>query len=279
MKMFVRIWIAVSLLAIAFGIGIMIVIAASDSGWRDIPTYSLNESYDNIDSLDFDINYGSVYIKEGNTFSIDADNLPENVFESYVSNGTWYIKEDYGRLVKVFGWNFSLGNIFDWDEDNSRRITITIPKDFMAEAYTLNIGAGEVNVETIYAKEGDFSVGAGMLNINKMIVNNKSKYEVGAGSMRIDDFTATDAIIDCGIGSIIINGELKGDNVIKCGIGRIKLDLNGTEDDFSYELESGLGNVVIDGRSYHSMNKSINNNTDNRLVLDCGIGSIDVDFN
>jgi hypothetical protein len=278
MKMFVRIWIAISLLAIAFGIGIMIVIAASGTGWRDIPTFSLNESYDNIDSLDFDINYGSIYIKEGDTFSIDAENLPENVFKSYVSNGTWYIKEEYGKLIHVFGWNFSIGHFFDWDEDNSRRITITIPKDFVAEAYTLSIGAGEVNVETIYAEEGDFNVGAGMLNIKKMVINGKSKYEVGAGSMKIDDFTAMDADIECGIGSIIIDGALKGDNVITCGIGRIKLDLSGTEDDFSYDLEAGLGNVVIDGRSYHSMNKSINNNTDNRLALDCGIGSIDVNF-
>jgi len=96
--------------------------------------------------------------------------------------------------------------------------------------------------------------------------------------MAVKNLTAYDTKFDCGVGEIEINGILRGENVIKCGVGRISLDLKGNEKDYSYKLVSGLGNVVIDSQSYHRVNKSIDNNSDNLLILECGIGSIDVDF-
>lgn len=96
--------------------------------------------------------------------------------------------------------------------------------------------------------------------------------------MTIGNITANDAEIECGLGEIKIKGSLTGNNLIKCGIGRIELNLQGNEQDYSYELKSGLGNVVIDKRSYSHVSKSIYNKADNLLVLECGIGNIIVDF-
>lgn len=278
MKTFTRIWLGISLLAIAFGAGIVITVAVMHQNRKDIRTFSFSDTYDNVDSLDFIFNYGGVQIKEGNGFSITAENVSEEKFKSYVSNGVWYIREKCDTIINIFGKDVAADHFTGWDKDDSQKITITVPKDFVAKECTLNIGAGEVDAENICAEEGYFKVGAGKLNIEKLSINKKSKYEIGAGSMKIGNLVANDTDFDCGIGDIAIDGTLKGDNDIKCGIGRIKLDLNGNEKDFSYELKAGLGSVAIDGNSYHNVSKNIDNDTDNRLHLDCGVGSIDVNF-
>ena len=280
MKKFAKIWLYISLLSIAFGVVIVIAAMIAGSRWRTpIDTISLKETYDNVESLNFNFNYGRVYIKEGDSFSISAENVPETAFNSYVSNGVWYIKEKYGILINVFGKSIRIDRWFDWDfEKNARTITVTLPKDFIANECNLTIGAGEVDIEAINAKKGTFSVGAGKVNIDKLSITEKSDYEVGAGSMYINKISAVNTEIECGIGEISISGELKGYNNIQCGIGHIKININGHESDYSYDLEAGLGNIVINNRRYHGMNTSINNNTDNRLELECGIGSIEIDF-
>jgi hypothetical protein len=275
MKIFVKIWLTISLLAIAIGTAILIIIALFGGGRRAMQSFSVNESYEDVTAIDFNIKYGKVYIKEGSGFSIAAENITGNSFKSYVEDGVWHIDED-DKLV--FGWDISFRHIFGRNEKYTRTITITIPQDFSAEKWVLNIGAGEVYVETINADKGYFDVGAGYLCIDRLEIRKESEYNVGAGSLVIKDITATDSHFDCGVGNVEIYGTLTGDNKLSCGVGRIKLELTGKEEDYSYDLSAGLGNVVINNRSYHNINKSINNNTENRLMIDCGIGGIEINF-
>lgn len=278
MKTFAKIWLIIGLLAIAFGAVIVIVVAASGAKWRRVNTHSFRETYENVESLNFDFAYGRVTIKEGDRFSIYAENVPEDIFKSYVSNGVWYINEKYGKK-NVLGFNIFDISIFGFRiNDANREITITLPRGYTLKECSLDIGAGEVEADAIYAKEGYFQVGAGKLQIDRLEISERSDYNVGAGSMSIRSLTANNTKIVCGVGEVIITGRLTGNNEIKCGVGQIKLDLRGDERDYSYELKSGLGSVIIDSHSYHNVSKRIDNNADNLLVLECGIGSIDVDF-
>jgi hypothetical protein len=182
-------------------------------------------------------------------------------------------------MVNVFGWRFSLRQLIHLGDVLTPKITITIPKDFTAESFILEVGAGEVDADTIIAKAGEFTVDAGRLKVDHLVVDEQSTYNVGTGEMVLNDITANNTKIDCGVGNVEVVGTITGKNDITCGIGRIKLDLNGDKDDYSYEIKSGIGNVVIDNHSYHNTNKDINNNSGNDLNLDCGIGNITVEFN
>jgi hypothetical protein len=279
MKTFLKVWLGIGLIAIGFGIAILILAVASGASWEDIPTYSVKDNYEGIDSIDFEIGYGEVNIVEGDTFSIDAENLLDDGFESYVSDGTWYIREDYDSNLNIFGSKFSLRHLIRWNNDFSPEITITIPNNYEAESFIISVGAGDVYVEAINAKNGDFSVDAGRLIIDELTVKEKSLYNIGTGEMQLKKISAKDITIDCGVGNVVIEGTITGDNDITCGIGRIVLDLTGDEDDYSYEISSGIGNVVINNKSYHNEDKKINNGTENNLELDCGIGNITVEFN
>ncbi len=276
MRTFLKVWVGIGLIAIGFGIGLLVLAFASGAHVSDTPTYSMNETYEDAKNLDFEIGYGEVNIVEGNTFSIDAENMVNDGFESYVTDGTWYIKENYDNMVDIFGWRFSLRQVINWHDNYSPKITITLPKGFIADTIKFKTGAGEVTAQAINAISGDFEVDAGMLKIDQITIEDDSQYNVGAGNMVLENATINDTTIECGLGQIVIDGTITGDNDITCGIGNIDLSLDGQEKDYSYEISADIGNVTINDRNYH--HESINNNSDNNLYLDCGIGHIGVDF-
>jgi hypothetical protein len=280
MKTFYKVWLGIGLMA--FGFGIAIIILAFFSGatnQRGEAPYSFQETYDNIESIDIKINYGKINIVEGDTFSIDAWHLMADSLTSYNNDGTWYINDESKHDISLFGLRVSVRQLFRWNDDMIPKITITIPKGFVAEEFNLDIDAGEVKVDTIQAKGGSIIVDAGSLEIQNLTMLGESEYHVGAGEMILKNLIAQDIALDCGVGSIKLQGSLDGYNKISCGIGEVKLDLVGSENDYSYDISSGIGQVDIGGRSYHNIDKSINNNSGKHLELDCGIGEISVDFN
>ncbi|MDD3173029.1 MAG: DUF4097 family beta strand repeat-containing protein [Herbinix sp.] len=282
MKTFLKIWLSISFIAIGIGIGLLFIAAGTGARWEDASAFSdMNESYEGIERLNFDISYGEVKIVKGNEFSISAKNILEDELDSYVTDGTWYIKEDDSKFINVFGLRLPSRHIISWGDHFLPRITITIPEDFEAENYILSIAAGSVEAEKINAAEGEFTVEAGSLVIDQLTVTDKSKYKVGTGEMQLLDIDVKDITVDCGVGKVDIDGTIIGDNNITCGIGDVDIDLNGDEVDYSYQISCGIGDVDIDGDSYNSIsNKIINNkNANNNLYLDCGVGSISVDFN
>lgn len=280
MKTFLKVWLSIGLIAIGFGI-IILIIAAGTGGLRQHGnTYDINESYDNVESIDMEIGYGKVTIKEGDQFSINATNLVDNQMESYVDNGTWTIRENEGNQIDLFGTDINLGNVFYWDDDIVPNIIITIPRDFTAEDFEFHIGAGYATADSIQAKTGSFTVGAGEFDINQLMISEESVYTVGTGQMTLSGMDAKNISVDCGVGDVMIEGTIVGDNKIKCGIGKVELNLTGDEDSYSYQVSSGIGNVSINDKTYHEISNEIisNNNAENNLSLDCGIGNISVEF-
>ncbi|MBB2182341.1 DUF4097 family beta strand repeat protein [Lachnospiraceae bacterium MD1] len=277
MKAFAKVWLSIALIALIFGIGI-IIIAITTGNFDDIPTFSINESYDNISSIDLDIEFGEINIMEGDTFSIKASNLPYDDFESYVSDGTWFIKDNAENKLRLFNGRFSLRGLVHWD-DFTPDITITVPRNYTVEECKLSVGAGMLTVGAINAKRGELQVDAGELIVDELVISEKTRFNIGTGHMNIKHLDAKDVSIDCGVGSVEINGAIYGDNYINCNVGNVKLELDGEEEDYSYDIDAGIGSIRIDGDQYHSIGKRIsNNNADNNIELECGIGNIEISF-
>lgn len=281
MKSFIKVWLSIGLIAIVFGVGILIIAVGSGVGRRDYETFSLNESYEGVQEIHAEIGYGKVKIVEGNQFSINAKNLINEEMESYVIDGVWTIRETNDYSSNIFGINISLGQLVNWKEDYQPEITITIPKNFVAENFELYVGAGDVEAEAINALEGTFKVDAGRFTIDQISISGESQYTVGAGEMVLQQMEVNNITLDCGVGNVQVEGTIKGENEIECGMGSVNLHLSGDESDYSYYISSGLGEVSVDNRNYHNITNEIinNNDTDNNFTLDCGIGNISVEFN
>ncbi len=282
MKTFTKIWLGIALVALGFGIILIIVVVASGGTVVDIPTVSYQESYTGVTNIDMDIEYAEVKIIKGDQFSIDAEDIPENSLESFVDNGTWTVKQNSDNEFNIFGGSVHLGDIrgWRWWNDYTPKITITMPSGFTAESFKLEIGAGDVNIEEVLASKADFIVQAGRLAIENATISEASNYNVGAGTIELKKLQAKDISVDCGVGSVFIEGAITGNNDITCGVGNVEMDLDGEEDDYSYDIESGVGNINIDNDHYHSISdKRINNEgAIGSFNLDCSVGNITVDF-
>lgn len=279
MRTFSKIWLSIGLLSLFFGIAILIIVVAANPFNNDVRIATTEGTYTGVEHIDFEIAYGDVEIIEGNNFSINAVNLLKDELESYVAEGTWYIRTNETNSIQLFGSRFQLKGLFGWREENIPQITITIPKDFVAGTFRLDISAGEVEANTIHATTGDFNVDAGRLSVNELNLTNSSKYRVGAGEMVLKNVNLKDIDLECGVGRIEVEGTVLGDNSIETGVGDVSLLLNGDKNDYNYKFDVGIGDIEIDGYSHHRFDNIENNATDNQLNLQCGIGKITVDFN
>ncbi len=278
MRTFVKVWIGIALMAFGFGIAILGIAFVVGNSREALAETSFRESYKDVESINLQVAYGQVIIQSGDTFSIDASHVAENSLKSYVENGTWYIEENYYTNRSVFGFNISLGNIGRWNRDYNPKIVITVPESFQAESFQIEVDAGDVQIDSINAKEGEISVGAGRVTVDHIKIENESRYSVDAGKMTLNDVDLKDINLSCGVGQVTVKGKLTGNNDISCDLGDIELYLEGDSKDYSYDINSDIGNITVDGRKYYNGLSSIDNETGNNLNLDCGIGKITVDF-
>ncbi len=283
MKTFLKVWLGIGLLSIGIGVALLVIAFTSGARWEDTVEFiSMSESYSGVEKIHMDISCGKVNIIKGNGFSITAENILDNELKSNVKDGIWYIKEDNSDYADIFGIRLPRKAVFlSWNDHFAPDITVTIPEDFVAEDFTLKVGAGDVNAEEINAVTGDFNVDLGRLKINNLNVKEHSSYNIGTGSMILEDIKVKNASFDCGVGNLEAQGEITGDSSVKCGVGNIHLKLDGNVDEYSYDIDRGISNVeIIDGKSYKNISKKHISNSDssNYINFNCGIGNISVVF-
>ena len=280
MKTFSRIWLGIGLFAIVFGLGFLALAAVTRTDDRSYsPGYTIDKTYEGVEELNIEIAYGTVEIVEGDQFQIQGKNLIDEKFETSVEHGTWYIKDHRKNRFPFFDINLPFNGI-SWNKDNSPRITITLPKDFVADNITLRVHAGEVRADAITAKKGTFSVDAGTLKVDRLQILETSEYRVGAGEIIVEQIAADNVQIDCGVGDVQIDGTITGKSEIECNIGSVVLNLQGEWKDYSYEISSSVGDVTIGDESMSGFGKKrrIDNNSDNLLDIKCDVGDITIDF-
>lgn len=113
-----------------------------------------------IDTLELELSAGKYTIQTGSSFSLTGSGL--DAVDSWYDGGVWRI-ESHNR------WN-------------DGEVVITLPADAVFDAVDLEIGAGEVALCPITAREIDISVGAGALTADRLDADAVS-LEVGAGSV------------------------------------------------------------------------------------------------
>lgn len=124
----------------------------------------------------------------------------------------------------------------------SGTIVVRIPKDMTFDEVDLEFGAGEAKLTGLVAKSVDI--------------------EVGAGEARL-----------VGLDVKELNAET--------GAGELYLELVGSETDYSYDAECGIGEIKIGTTSVSGMggSKEAHNPGANRyLDLECGMGQIQIEF-
>ena len=225
---------------------------------------------DPIRSLDFQMEYGKVILEKGDTFSIEAEDVPkDSIKTNEVVNGTWRIRQRRYSYVRPFHW-LNLDFV-----DDGPTITITVPQDFKAEQLEMDTGLGDVSISDMETDRAVLNLGAGRFTADSFRAND-TKIGGGVGEVRFRDAELHDLDFDAGVGSFSIDGSITGRSKISGGVGEISLDLEGNQDDYYLDLDTGVGEVSLNGDTIRSsVGKK---DAPNELKIDGGVGEIHINI-
>lgn len=227
-----------------------------------------NSEYSDIDKIEVDGGVYSVTIRKGDALRVEMQNVSEK-YEARVSGRTLKLKS---RGI-WFNWDWlGLGN----SESSDGSIILYLPDDFKTEEFIIDGGMGDINIQDLNTSY--LSIDAGMGNIKGgTVIADKVKIDAGMGDLTLEDVQFGKSELDGGAGSLSLDGRIQGDMDIDGGAGNIYLKLDGSTDDYNIKVDSGLGNVKINGEK-HSDTKWNNDTADYDMDIDGGVGDVDIDF-
>ena len=165
-----------------------------------------------------------IVVTSGNEDYECRQKLEEDKLEIYVGlhSGLW---KDWIRGRDV--GNFGNG------EDLAARIVIPAGADF---------------------REVDLEVKGGGLLISQVNAQ-KLKLHVDAGALNVSAGSAQELEGECNAGELIYQGQVSREMEAECAMGSLLYQIEGSAEDFRYEVESAAGSIVIDGEEKGIINK------------------------
>lgn len=209
-------------------------------------------------SLDINIFGSELIIKEGDSYRVETNN--KYIKARNVGN-ILYIEEDENRFFKKI---------------NCSKVVVYIPSGSNLNDVNIENGAGSMKLDYLDTKNIDLDLGAGRVDINNLVVSNKADIDTGAGEVIIGSGKLNNLDLDLGVGSFRMNALVSGNSTIDQGVGEVNLNLYGSGDDYSINLDKGLGSAIIDGSKVDDdvvIGKGIN-----KIDISGGVGSIKVNF-
>ena len=231
------------------------LIYAFDGGERS-NEYSVYEfDAEGLGMLDVELEASNLTIESGEILSVRTDS-------SYVkasrSGGTLHITEK-----KSF------------EMTSECEVILTLPEVHF-EQVDVEMGAGVLNISSLFTNELELDLGAGETFINTVSVSKTTEINGGAGKITVTASELGKLSFDMGIGRVAVTASLADGSEIDCGVGALELTLSGSADDYAIYADKGIGDFTVGGISVSDGSKLGNGNI--RVDIDSGIGSVSVDF-
>lgn len=241
----------------------------NDNYYNKDDLIDFTQEYTDVRSLEIERATGELYIKTGDTFRVEAENVPEDFKAEVTSNGTLKV---YGNGRINFLWfNFGHGRKFN------SKVTIYIPENFVAEDAEIECGAGNVRIDALRAEDLTISAGAGNITGNNIVAEDEVKFDGGVGNIELSNVNFNNADIDCGVGNLRIDGILIGDSKVNSGVGEVDMTLQGNVNNYEFDVDTGIGSIRLNGEKLRDDYEN-NKDAENSFRIDGGIGNIDIDF-
>lgn len=225
-------FLVISIFSIIFGLSHEII-SSINSDKKDselLEEYTtISNNVNNIESFKIDISNDDIEIKKGEKFEVKT-NDPDVKF--YHENSIVKIKSD-----KPFSWHLS----------NSSRGTIIIylPNEFNISELDLNLGAGKIDIDKLFVETLLMDLGAGTMTAKEINVYEKAMINGGAGNININSGTINNLNLKLGAGNASIQSDLTGSNTLTTGVGRLNLGLSRSKDNYRFDINKGLGNIIL----------------------------------
>ena len=178
-------------------------------------------------------------------------------------------------------WNW----LFGWSHDIIGRanivITVKIPQNMLFDTADITIGAGSLILDGFTAHQRfTLDAGAGELDIKNITASNAT-IKTGVGETVFHSCNFTDTVMNTGVGETSFDGSIFKSLDINAGIGEVDMRINGKKDDYAIDAASGIGSILIDGRSATGIDSTFRINNQNALHtirVKAGIGEVNITF-
>lgn len=143
-----------------------------------------------------------------------------------------------------------------------------------------------IDEETLYVEGGSkfgihHSAGTVTLVIPKNMIFDEVDLEIGAGEANVEGLAANTVNVDVGAGEADITGlDVKNLNA-ETGAGQLYMELIGSEEDYNYDVECGVGEVQIGESTFEGLGREqhLTHPGANRFLdVECGVGEIQIEF-
>ena len=155
-------------------------------------------------------------------------------------------------------------------------LTICIPEGIVFNEIDITTGAGRFTAETLSAEVIDFEFGAGEVNIGELNASLEADIEGGAGQIIIGGGRLCDLQLDMGVGELFLVSEIVRSGELNLGVGEVNITLLGGRENYTAELNKGIGSIRFDGDEISKGGDF--GNGKNLVEINGGIGSISISF-
>lgn len=159
-------------------------------------------------------------------------------------------------------------NALNWNQDKDRmNVWIYVPQGAQLQWVDLDVDLGECSVGDFTAKKLTVDADCGSVSLYDMTLGS-AELDLDLGSLELSSVKAgkLDAVLNMGdlsgysiemdgdltvkndMGKIYLSGALRGATDLNCSMGTIEVYLDGSLEDYGYDLETSMGRVMVDGQ-------------------------------
>ena len=288
---------SIAIAACLLGLGLILAGLAS-GGLQDLVRSSVSsakmakqeETYDNIHSLDLELNNRSVIIGESPddkvhlTYYQGDGKITEKV-ATKAKNGSLYIQEARSFINISSGLRSLLG-LIDGELERTQQITLSLPKGKNLEEVKASLANGSLSINDLTIKKLKADLSNGSIELSQSQIKSGS-IESANGSIELVQTSLTDTQISLSNGSITSDKLiLKGNINMSSGNGSIDLHLaEETYKTISLDLQTDLGDIELpkDMQTSHDQEDFIgdrvihtNEQAQAKLTASTSTGSIEI---
>ena len=226
----------------------------SDAVTKDIKVYSVPSE---IHSIEVEINAADFKIAQGERFFVE-------------SNLKYLTVKDQSGVLKI---------------DERKRFGVTVadavlilyvPADAELKRVDITTGAGKLTADRLSAASMELELGAGEVCIDTLVATSSINIEGGAGKVTVSNGALRNLDLDMGVGQLNLTCALIGDSDLDLGVGESNITVLGNKDDYSLDIEKGIGNITLDGKSVSDIKGS--GKGKNSIEVNGGVGAINLKF-
>ena len=201
-----------------------------------------------IKRINFDLKNVDLTIEENNSddqVRIQIENSGKNDISVKNNSGTLEIKDHRSKIGKT---------------TKNIDVVLDIPADLELEDVLVELGVGDVEIE-------------------KLLVKYTLNMKLGTGDVEIEHLSAGTLDVSCGVGNLEIEKlRLEGSASIEGGVGDTRIGMLANENDFNYEISTGVGDVRIFDSEFRGLGgaKKISNGSDKEIVIHSGVGDMEI---